>query len=146
MKLNQNLFLKKFYKFTNNNFRIVLTWKTWNIRSLFPLKDKSDYKSCVIYKEGFSCDSRYISDTKSNAEVRWNEHNNLTKSSEPSKHLRSNINHCFTWAVISNASKNAKARKNLEASYTALWKADLNEKKDFERLVLFRNGVTWSNY
>ena len=62
--------------------------------------------------------------------------------SEPSKHLRSNINHYFTWAVISNAPKNAKTRKNLEASYIALWKPDLNEQKDFERLVLFRNGVT----
>ena len=38
--------------------------------------------------------------------------------------------------------KNAKTRKNLKASYTALWKPDLNEQKDFERLVLFRNGVT----
>ena len=30
---------------------------------------------------------------------------NPTISSEPSKHLQSNINHYFTWAVISNASK-----------------------------------------
>ena len=83
---------------------------------MFPLKDKNDYKSCVIYKGDCSCGSRYIGETKRNAEVRWNEHNNPTKSSEPSKHLRSNINHYFTWAVISNAPKNAKARKNLEAS------------------------------
>ena len=39
-------------------------------------------------------------------------------------------------------SKNTKTRKNLEASYIALWKPDLNEQKDFERLVLFTNGVT----
>ena len=38
--------------------------------------------------------------------------------------------------------KNAKTRKNLNASYIALWKPDLNEHKNFERLVLFRNGVT----
>ena len=62
--------------------------------------------------------------------------NHPTKSSEPSKHLRSNINNYFTWAVISNAPKNAKAWKNLEASYTALWKPNRNEQKDF------RNGVT----
>ena len=43
-------------------------------------------------------------------------------------------------AVISNAPKNAKTRKNLEASYIALWKSGINEQKDFERLVLFRNG------
>ena len=44
--------------------------------------------------------------------------------------------------VISNAPKNAKTMKNLEASYIALWKPDLKKQKDFERIVLFRNGVT----
>ena len=29
-----------------------------------------------------------------------------------------------------------------EALYIALWKSDLNELKDFERLVLFRNVAT----
>ena len=41
-------FLKKFHKFTNNSFRMVITRKTRNIQSLFPLKDKNDYKLCVI--------------------------------------------------------------------------------------------------
>ena len=72
-----------------------------------------------------------------NAKVRWNKRNNRHKSSEPSKHLRSNINHFFTRAVISNAPDNAKTRKNLEASYIALWEPDLNKQKDFERLILF---------
>ena len=66
---------------------------------MFPLKDKNNYKLCVIYKGDCSCGSGYISETKGNAEVRWNEHNNPTKSSKPSKYLR-NINHYFTWAVI----------------------------------------------
>ena len=109
---------------------------------MLSLKDKNDYKWCVIYKGDCSCGSRYIGETKRNAEVRWNKHNNPTKSSEPSKHLRSNINHYFTWAVFSNAPKNAKTRKNLEASCFAFSKPNLNEQKDFERLVLFRNGVT----
>ena len=47
-------------------------WKTRNVQSLFPLKDKNDYKSCVFYIDY----SRYIGDTKCNAEVTWNEHNN----------------------------------------------------------------------
>ena len=89
---------------------MLVTWKTRNIRSLFPLKDKNDYKSCVI-KGDCSCGSRYIGEMKRNAEFRWNEHNNPSISSEPSKHLRSNINNYFTWAVISNASENAKTRR-----------------------------------
>ena len=41
--------------------------------------------------------------------------------------------------------KNANTRKNLETSNIALWKLDLNEQKDFERLVLFRNDVPQRN-
>ena len=112
---------------------------------MLPLKDKNDYKSCIAYKGNCFCASRYIGQTKGNAEVRWNKHNNSTKSSEPPKHLRSNIKHYFTRTVISNAPKNAKTRKNLETSYIALWKPDLNKQKDFERLVLFRNDFVKSN-
>ena len=72
-------YLKKFHKFTNNSFRMVITWKTRSIQSLFLLKDKNDYKSCVIYKGDCSCDSRYIGETRRNAEVRWNEHDNPIK-------------------------------------------------------------------
>ena len=110
-------------------FQNCNTWKTRNIGSLFPLKNKNDYKLCVICKIAYSCHSGCIGETKRNAEVRWNVHNNSPK---PSKHLQSNINHCFTWTVISNVPKNAKIRKNLEASYTALWKPDLITQKDFE--------------
>ena len=124
---------------------MLVTWKTRNIRSLFPLKDKNDYKSCVTYKGDCSCGSCYIGETNRNVEVIWNKQNNSTKISEPPKHLLRNINHRFAWTVISNAPKNAKTRKNLEASYTALWKPDFNKQKDFKRLALFRNGVIQSN-
>ena len=97
---------------------------------------------CVIFKGDCFCGSCYIGETKLNSKVRSNEHNNPTTSSEPSKDFRSNISHYFTWAVISNAPKNVKTTKNLEASCIALWKPDLNEQKLFEKLVLFRNGVT----
>ena len=113
--------------------------------SLLPLKDKSNYKLRVILKGDCSCGSSYISERNSSAEVRWNEHNNVTKSSEPLKHLQNNIDHCFTQIIILNASRNAKIRKQLEALYIELWKPDLNKEKDFERLVLFKNGVTQSN-
>ena len=103
------------------------------------------YKSRDIYKGDCCYGSRYIDKTKYNAEVRWNDHSDPSKSSEPSKHVQNNINHCFTWSIISNAPKNAKITKNLEASYDALQKPDLNEQKDLQRLALFGNGVTYSN-
>ena len=86
-EIKSKYFLKKFHKFTNNSFRMVITWKTRSMQSLFPLKEKNDYISCVIYKGDCSCGSRYIGETKRNAEVRWNEHNN------PTKHLQNHQKH-----------------------------------------------------
>ena len=71
---------------------------------------------------------------KRDAEVRWNEQNNPTKSSEPSKNNGNDIDNCFTRTIISNAPKNANTWINLEASYIAQWKPDLNEQKNFESL------------
>ena len=59
----------------------------------FPSQDYNDYKLYVIYKGDCSGSSRYIGETKHNAEVRWNEHNNPTKSSETSKYFQNNIDH-----------------------------------------------------
>ena len=131
----------KFHKCSDDYFRVVITRKTRNKRSLFPLKGKNHYKSCinhyiiVIYKGDWSCGSRYIGGTKRNADVSWNEHNNQIKSPSktietPSKH----IDHCFTWTIISNVAKNAKTRNNLEVSYITLWEPDLNEGKNFGNL------------
>ena len=41
----------------------------------------------------------------------------------------------FARAVMTNVTKNSKTMKNLEASYIVLWKPDLNEQNDFERIV-----------
>ena len=79
--------------------------KTRNMQSLFPSKDKNGYISCVMYIEHYSCGSSYMAETKRNAEVRWNEHNNLTRSSEPSAHFHSKIKNYLTWIVIPNASR-----------------------------------------
>ena len=68
--IKSKYFLTKFQKITTNCFRIAITWKTRDIRSLFPLEDKNHYRSCVIYEEDCSCDSRYIGETNRNPEVR----------------------------------------------------------------------------
>ena len=90
---------------------MVITYKTRNTRSLFPLKIKNDHRLCAIYKGDCSRGSRYIGETKRNADVRWNEPSNSNRTLKSSKHLRSNINHCCSWTFISNAPKNAKSRK-----------------------------------
>ena len=64
----------------------------------------------------------------------------------PSKHLRNNINNSFTRAIILNAFRKDKTRKNLKTPYVALWKPDLNEQKDLERLVLHGAISIWNSF
>ena len=120
-EIKEKRFLKKSHKFTNNSSRNGITWTTRNIWSLFLLKDKSDYKSCDIYKGDCPCGSGYIGKTKRNTEVRWNELNNAKKFSAPSKQkqLWSNINHCFTWTVFSNAPKMLGPGRTFEIFFSA---------------------------
>ena len=37
--------------------------------------------------------------------------------------------------------KNGKIKRNVKTSHIALWNPDLDEQKDFERLVLVKNGI-----
>ena len=57
-------FLNKFYKFTNERFKLIIRWKTHNLKSLFSLKDKDLLPACKVYKGICSCESTYVSETK----------------------------------------------------------------------------------
>ena len=46
---------------------------------------ENDHKLCVNCLGDYSCNSHYIDETKRNADVRWNKHNNRTKNSEALK-------------------------------------------------------------
>ena len=48
-ELKSKDFIKKFHNFTNNNFRLAISWKTRKIKSLFKIKDKNLYPACKIY-------------------------------------------------------------------------------------------------
>ena len=135
-------FMKKFHAFTDNNFQLSVKWITKKIKSLFPLKDKLFHPSCKIYQGVCSCGVSYIGETERNVEVRWGEHNRPFGTTEPSRHIANNVNHVFNWTIVSNAPKEKRFRKNLEASYIALLRPVLNEQVAFNTLSLFRNGVT----
>ena len=89
-----------------------------------------------------SCGSSCIVETKRNPAVHRSEHNDSRGKSEPAKHLYNNPSHIFSLRIILSASKNARVRKNLEASVVALKMRDLNNQTDFKKLPLFRYGVT----
>ena len=109
---------------------------------MFSLKDKNPYPSCVIYEGTCNCGENYIGETVRNASVRWNEHEEPKKDSEPEKHLRVNIEHTFKWKVLMCAPKNSKQRKNLEASIISINAPSLNNQLETKILTLFRHAVT----
>ena len=134
--------MKKFHKFTKESFNIAISWTTRNIRSLFRVKDKNLYPAYKIYYGICECGEDYVGETKRNTATRWSEHNNPTKDTQPARHLKDNLEHKFHWKIICHASKNRAVRKNLESIFIGLMKSSLNKQENFDRLVLFRNGIT----
>ena len=135
-------FLYKFHQLTDNVYKVAVNWKTKKVKNLFSLKSRNPHPSCKIYLGVCSCNETYIGETKRNVGIRWGEHDDSRKSSEPAKHLKENPDHTFSWSIIMNASTNARVRKNLEASWVALKKPSLNNQVDSKKLILFRHGVT----
>ena len=70
-ELKSKDFIKKCHKFTNNNFRLAISWKTRKIKSLFKIKDKNLYPACKIYYgECEQCGDNYIGETVRNTVTR----------------------------------------------------------------------------
>ena len=115
---------------------------TTKVRSLFPLKDKNLHPNCVVYEGACSCEEKYIGETSKCIHLRTAEHENIKKVSEPSKHLKGNSGHSFTWRILANAPRDYTKRKILEALYIGKFKPGLNEQVNSKKLKLFIHGVT----
>ena len=137
-------FINRLKCYTKSKYNFIITWKTRKIRTLFPLKDKVaiSYSSDVIYRGVCSCAEDYIGETDRNSITRWNEHDDIRKSSEPAKHLKSNTGHHFEWTVMCRASKLKMKRKILESFLIKLQEPSLNKNIESFRLKLFQNGIT----
>ena len=98
-------------EFTGFRIKVTYSWITTKVRSLFPIKNKMSHHHHVIYKGVCSSENTYIGETKRNSVVRWNEHESLSGTSEPSKHLASNPTHQFTWKILEKASSNMRKKK-----------------------------------
>ena len=92
---------------------------------------------CVIYNDICPCGETYVGKTIRNCKIKWDAHNDVDKNSEPAKHLAVNIEHEFSWYVLTRAAENT-----LEAYFIKLIVLSLNEHLDNNVLMLFRNGVT----
>ena len=105
----KNDVLKNFAKFTGKHLRQSL-----NFNKVAGLAQVFSCELCKISKNTFSW---------------WNKHNNLTKSSERSRQLPSNINYCFEWAVISNAPKMLTSEGTYKHHILPFGKVILTKKK-----------------
>ena len=116
------------------------------MRNLFRLKSKNCHPACAISEGVCTCKENYVSETKRNVETWWEEHSNINKISEPSRHLKSNPIHAFTWKVLMTAPISDRVRKNLDTSFVALSRPSVNEQIDSKKLIIFLNGVKWQFY
>ena len=55
------------------------------------MKDKASHVSSVVYEGKCNCGKNYIGETGRNVTVRWDEHSDIGKNSEPAKHLNQYI-------------------------------------------------------
>ena len=62
----------------------------------------------------------YVGETIRNCKIRCDEHNDVDKSSDPAKHLARNIEHEFSWYVLTRARENTITRRILEAYFIKL--------------------------
>ena len=79
--------------------------------------------------------------TVRNVEVRWHEHSNPTKITNPSKDIRDNVDHTLHWSVLMRAPTNTFQQQVLQTYYIVLDKPTLNDQLEPDRINLFRNGV-----
>ena len=135
-------FLSKSHQFTNQKFENTIKWITKKVKSLFSLKDKNPYPACQVYKGTCVCDETYIGETILNVDIRWNEHEDIRKESEPAKYLRENLNQKFKWKTFLQAPKNYRQRKNLEAFFIEIMGPTLKNQINTKKLHLFSNGAT----
>ena len=73
-----------------------------------------------------------------NRKTKVSEPEHIKKTSEPAEHIKRNIDHVFNWKILCPASSQKHLMKNLEAIFIALYKPSLNDKRSFDRLMLFR--------
>ena len=135
-------FVSNLNYFTNEKCKFNVVWKTRKVQSVFPLKDKVNQYSCVIYRGDCSCDQNYIRETVRNAEIRWNEHEDKNSKSERAKHLKENPTNRYRWTIISKAPENFCKCRVLEAYFIKTICPTVNEQLDNDILTLFREGVT----
>ena len=101
--------------------------------------------SPVVYEGKCNSDENYIGETGRNATIRWDEHSDIGKNSEPAKHLYQFPKHSFNKKILRRVLNKVRQRKIHEAYYVMCLRSTLNNKLELTSLTLFRNGITQKN-
>ena len=128
--------------FTNDKCKFNIVWSTRKSRSLFQIKDNAKHYSCIIYEGNCSCGESYVGESVRNNVLRWAEHEDPHKQSEPLKYLKYFPDHQFEWKVLTKALEYMRKSKILQEFLIKSISPSLNEQLDTELLVLFKNDVT----
>ena len=54
----------------------------------------------MLFIRVFVCAEIHVAETIRNYKIRWDEHNDVNKSSDPATHLARNNDHEFSWYVL----------------------------------------------
>ena len=85
-------FINKIDELTNNLYDMRIKWVAKTVKQLFNLKNIKSHPSCVIYVGTCGSSQTYIGETRRNARIRWDKHEDSKKESE---HFRNHLGHSF---------------------------------------------------
>ena len=83
-----------------------------------------------------------IGETGRNITIRWDEHSDKDKNSEPAKHIKQFSEQRFNRKIPRRVPNKVRQRKIHEAYYVMCLQPTLNNQLELTSLTLFRNGVT----
>ena len=103
------------------------------------MKDKGSHISSLVYEGKYISGKNYIDETGRNVAIRWDEHSDISKYSEPAKKLNQFSKHKFNWKILRTVPNIVIKRKIHEAYYV---RCMLPTQMELTSLKLFQNGVT----
>ena len=86
-------FIRKLEGFTKEKYSFVINLENKEQNNK---KDKKSHVSSVVYDGKCNCDENYIGETGRNVTIRWEEHSDIGKNSEPAKYINQFPEHRFS--------------------------------------------------
>ena len=105
------------------------------MRPLFKLRDKASHVSSVVYEGKCNFGENCIGETRRNITLRWDEHSDIGKNSEPAKHLNQFPEHRFNWKILRRVPNKVRQRKIHEAYYVMCIRPTINNQLELTSLT-----------